>query len=85
MARKNYTDEFRRQAVDLYRSTPGATLRGIAADLGISRHTLQEWIRALDPAATIAAGSSSRPGRAGRAGRGHGGSPQDELTALRAR
>jgi hypothetical protein len=23
MARKNYTDEFRRQAVDLYRSTPG--------------------------------------------------------------
>jgi transposase len=85
MARKNYTDEFRRQAVDLYRSTPGATLRGIAADPGISRHTLQEWIRALDPAATIAAGSSSRPGRAGRAGRGHGGSPQDELTALRAR
>jgi hypothetical protein len=39
MARKNYTDLFRRQAVDLYRSTPGATLRGIAADLGISRHT----------------------------------------------
>ena len=27
MARKNYTDEFRRQAVDLYESTPGATLR----------------------------------------------------------
>ncbi len=24
MARKNYTDEFRRQAVDLYRSTAGA-------------------------------------------------------------
>jgi len=36
---KNYTEEFR-QAVDLYRSTPRATLRGIAADLGISRHTL---------------------------------------------
>jgi transposase len=29
-ARKNYTDDFRRQAVDLYESTPGATLRGIA-------------------------------------------------------
>jgi transposase len=85
MARKNYTDEFRRQAVDLYRSTPGATLRGIAADLGISRHTLQEWVGALDPAAAIAAGGSSRPGRGGGAGRGHGGSPQDELAALRAR
>jgi len=28
MARKNYSDEFRRQAVDLYESSPGATLRG---------------------------------------------------------
>ena len=42
MARKkNYTQEFRRRAVDLYRSTPGASPRGIAADLGISRHTRQ--------------------------------------------
>ena len=49
MARKNYTQEFRRQAVDLYRSTPGATLRGVAADLGISRQTLQVWVHALDP------------------------------------
>ena len=49
MARKNYTQEFRRQAVDLYRSTPGATLRGVAADLAISRHTLQVWVHALDP------------------------------------
>ncbi|MFV4914548.1 transposase, partial [Microbacterium lacticum] len=37
MARKNYTDEFRQRAVDLFASTPGATLKGIAADLGISR------------------------------------------------
>lgn len=35
MARKNYTDEFRRRAVDLYESTPGATLKAIAVDLGI--------------------------------------------------
>ena len=34
MARKNYSEEFRRQAVDLYESTPGATVRGIAEDLG---------------------------------------------------
>ena len=43
MARKNYTDEFRRQAVDLYESAPGATLKGIAGDLGISRGTLSDW------------------------------------------
>jgi transposase len=40
MARKTYSEEFRRQAVELYRSTPGATLRGIAIDLGITRGTL---------------------------------------------
>ena len=28
MVRKNYTDEFRQRAVDLYESTPGATLKG---------------------------------------------------------
>ncbi|GMA22208.1 hypothetical protein GCM10025862_42310 [Arsenicicoccus piscis] len=40
MARKNYSEEFRRQAVDLYEST-GATVRGIAEDLGIVRGTLR--------------------------------------------
>jgi transposase len=41
MVRKHYTDEFRRQAVDLYESTPGATVRGIADDLGVERGTLR--------------------------------------------
>lgn len=44
MARKNYSEEFRRQAVDLYESTPGATVRSIAADLGIVRGTLRHWL-----------------------------------------
>ena len=44
MARKNYSDEFRRQAVDLYESTPGATVRNIAEDLGIVRGTLRSWL-----------------------------------------
>ena len=44
MARKNYSEEFRRQAVDLYVSTPGATVRGIAEDLGIVRGTLRGWL-----------------------------------------
>jgi len=83
--RKSYTEEFRRQAVDLYRSTPGATLRGIAADLGISRQTLQAWVQALDPDPTSpsslslslpSSGSAARPGR---------GAGPTELAALRAR
>jgi transposase len=95
MARKNYTDEFRRQAVDLYRSTPGATLRGIAADLGISRHTLHEWVRAQTATAGTAgadattgatASGASHPGRSGGPGRRRERlSPTDELAALRAR
>src|SRR3954447_9557121 len=44
MARKNYSEEFRRQAVDLYESTPGATVRGTAEDLGIVRGTLRHWL-----------------------------------------
>ena len=44
MARKNYSDEFRRQAVDLYESTPGATVRDIDDDLGVERGTLRHWI-----------------------------------------
>jgi len=46
MARKNYSEEFRRQAVDLYESTPGATVRGIDEDLGIVRGTLRHWLEA---------------------------------------
>jgi len=74
----------------LYRSTAGATLRGIAADLGISRHTLNEWVRAQTaPAGTggaaATAGGASRSGRTGGPGRRRGLSPEDELAALRAR
>jgi transposase-like protein len=60
MARKSYTDEFRRQAVDLYESTPGATLRGIADDLGISRGTLADWVKALGTGSTTASISCPR-------------------------
>ncbi len=57
MARKNYTDEFRRRAVDL----PGATLKGIAADLGISRGALREWVE-KHGSGTTTAGTMSMPG-----------------------
>lgn len=60
MARKNYTDEFRRRAVDLYESTPGATLQGIAADLGISRGALKEWVDKLG-SGTTTSGAAAAP------------------------
>jgi transposase len=59
MARKHYTDEFRRQAVDLYESTEGATLKGIAGDLGIARGTLAQWVGALGTGTTTASTGSS--------------------------
>ena len=52
---KNYSEEFRRQAVDLYESTPGATVRGIAEDLGIVRGTLRDWLQAYGTGKKIAA------------------------------
>ena len=74
MARKNYTDEFRRQAVDLYESTEGATLSGIAGDLGLARGTLAAWATTFGRGTTAAAtgsppttGSSGSPGSDGRA------------------
>jgi transposase len=67
MARKSYSEEFRRQAVDLYESTPGATLRGIAADLGIVRGTLSEWVRAYGTGRKTAADGSTVPSEIGAA------------------
>jgi len=47
MARKNYSMEFRQQAVDLYETTQGATLKQIAGELGVSRGTLALWVKDL--------------------------------------
>ncbi|MFJ1709450.1 transposase [Kitasatospora sp. NPDC088346] len=44
MAMKDYSDEFKADAVALYESTPGATYKDIATDLGINRETLREWV-----------------------------------------
>jgi transposase len=44
MAMKDYSDEFKADAVALYESTPGATYKSIADDLGINRATLREWV-----------------------------------------
>src|SRR3954469_7475814 len=89
MARKTYSEEFRRQAVELYESTPGATFRGIAADLGITRNTLKDWVAAhgrASTAGTHATTPGSSPGTAGPPRpAARPGSPAAELAALRAR
>jgi transposase len=46
MARKNYPDEFKSDAVALYRDTDGATITQIAAELGVSEATLSAWCKA---------------------------------------
>ena len=45
MGKKNYSDEFKRDAVALYRDTDGATLASIAKDLGINDMTLRTWCK----------------------------------------
>ncbi len=85
MARKTYSEEFRRQAVELYRCTPGASLRGIATDLGITRGTLAAWVAALDPDPTTGTIGAAAPASGGGTARPRPGSPQAELAALRAR
>jgi transposase len=94
MARKNYSDEFRRQAVDLYESTPGATVRGIADDLGVERGTLRHWLELYGTGKKTAAdgtltqsplkpsGSSSSSPATGPV---PGETPELELVRLRAR
>ena len=73
MAGKTYSREFRRDAVELYRVTEGATISKIAGDLGITDATLSVWIKA--------AGVAIR-GRHGAAVQVDDG---DELARLRAR
>lgn len=96
MARKNYSEEFRRQAVDLYESTPGATLRGIAEDLGIVRGTLRHWLEAYGTGKKTAADgtmtstplqstSSSRGRSQGATAVPENETPAQELARLRAR
>ena len=46
MARKNFQDEFTRDAVALYRDTEGATIMQIAAEFGVSAVTLWAWCNA---------------------------------------
>ncbi|MFI1155152.1 IS3 family transposase [Streptomyces sp. NPDC020817] len=48
MGMKHYPAGFKADAVALYRSRPGATIKSVAADLGVNTETLRNWIRAAD-------------------------------------
>ncbi|MCX4400555.1 transposase [Streptomyces sp. NBC_01764] len=43
--RKNYPEEFKRDAVDLVRSSTDRSLTDIAHSLGIHLETLRKWVR----------------------------------------
>ncbi|MFJ3098303.1 transposase [Streptomyces hydrogenans] len=74
---KHYPAEFKADAVALYRSRPGATIRSVAADLGVNTETLRNWIRAADGRRP---GAHSAPPAAVQAG---GDGVQAELAAAR--
>lgn len=43
---KYYPPEFKTDAVALYESRTEATIRSVAADLGVNPETLRNWVRA---------------------------------------
>ncbi|MFF1342975.1 transposase [Streptomyces sp. NPDC058290] len=62
MAMKDYSDEFKADAVALYESTPGASYKSIAADLGVNRATLREWVlRDRERRGVTAAAAAAKP------------------------
>ncbi len=68
MARRSFTPEFKADAVALYESRPEATIRSVAAGLGISPETLRNWVRAAGvnrPRGTPDAGNVPAAGPAG--------------------
>ncbi|MET8221668.1 IS3 family transposase [Streptomyces hirsutus] len=79
MGMKHYPAEFKADAVALYRSRPGATIKSVATDLGVNTETLRNWIRASDGRRS---GTHSTPAAAPQLG---GDAVQAELAAARKR
>ncbi|MCY0944878.1 transposase [Streptomyces antarcticus] len=76
---QHYPAEFKADAVALYRSRPGATIKSVAGDFGVNTETLRNWIRA---AYGRRPGAHSKPPTASLAG---GDAVQAELAAARKR
>lgn len=60
-----YPEEFRRDAVELVRSSPGRTIREIGRELGVNHETLRNWVNTAKRAeqADIGGGGSSERGQ----------------------
>ncbi|BAC17054.1 conserved hypothetical protein [Corynebacterium efficiens YS-314] len=61
MPSKTYTEEFKRDAVALYENSPGASIQTIAADLGINRATLHNWLKKYGTGARTKTGTAEGP------------------------
>jgi len=81
MVNKHYPQQFKADAVALYRSRPGATIASIADDLGVNRETLRSWVRADDQRRGAGPGPARSASTTGEAA----GSVQDENAQLRRR
>ncbi|MEV7676222.1 IS3 family transposase [Streptomyces sp. NPDC088752] len=79
MGMKHYPAEFKVDAVALYRSRPGATIKSVAADLGVNTETLRNWVRTADGRRF---GAHSAPPATAQSG---GDAVQAELAAARKR
>ena len=81
MVNKHYPQQFKADAVALYRSRPGATIAQIADDLGVNRETLRSWVRADDQRR----GAGCGPARSTATTGGAGGSAETQNVELRRR
>src|SRR4051794_35693261 len=79
MANKHYPQQFKADAVALYRTRPGATIALIADGLGVNRETLRSWVRADDLR------RGARPARPATVAGEASGSIEDENAQLRRR
>ena len=64
MARKNYPDEFKGDAVALYRDTDGATITQIAAGSVSARPSMMKWRCSVGGGGRISLCRPARPSRA---------------------
>ena len=55
-----YPEEFRRDAVELVRSSPHRTLREVGRELGVNHETLRNWVNAAKRDEQAAAGGRER-------------------------
>lgn len=69
--------------MDLYEQTEGATLSGIAGDLGLARGTLAAWVATFGSGGTTTpAGSPAAAARGSSPGADPGGRPESQAVKL---